>query len=106
MIPLGGAEPGRDVFAQRVAKEVTSSQSRPEVVSPEEGERVVSVVRGTTEVSLAVSNTPNPPQHEGSTSEQATSQSGYNKKEGPLDQAEALANEVAHELYPEDDDGA
>ncbi|KAI6094514.1 glycosyltransferase family 39 protein [Pisolithus sp. B1] len=105
MIPLGGAEPGRDVFAQRESKEVKSSQSRPEVVSPEEKERVVSVVGGTTEGISEVSNkgyTPNPPQQGGSTSEQATLQGGHHKTEGPLDQAEALANEVAHELYPED----
>ncbi|KAI6120079.1 glycosyltransferase family 39 protein [Pisolithus thermaeus] len=105
MIPLGGAEPGRDVFAQRESKEVKSSRSRPEVVSPEEKERVVSVVGGTTEGISEVSNkdyTPNPPQQGGSTSEQATLQGGHHKTEGPLDQAEALANEVAHELYPDD----
>ncbi|KAI6169083.1 hypothetical protein EDD17DRAFT_1465397 [Pisolithus thermaeus] len=105
MIPLGGAEPGQDVFAQKEPKEVKSSQSRPEVVSPEEKERVVSVVGGKTEGISEVSNkdhTPNPPQQDGSTSEPATLQGGHHKTEGPLDQAEALANEVAHELYPED----
>ncbi|KAI5997080.1 hypothetical protein EDD15DRAFT_2528681 [Pisolithus albus] len=91
MIPLGDAEPGRDVFAQRMAKELTSSQSRPEVVSPAEGERVPSAARW---VNIG-------------TRDDATERT--QQKEGTVGSggaAEALANEVAHELYPEDDDGA
>ncbi|KAI6003326.1 hypothetical protein EDC04DRAFT_1035269 [Pisolithus marmoratus] len=106
MIPLGGAEPGRDVFAQGETKEMTSYQSRPKAVSSEENEKVLSVVGGTTGGISEVSDkgyTSNPPHQAESTSKQVMPQGGHRKTEGPLDQAEALANEAAHELYPEDD---
>ncbi|KAI6003482.1 glycosyltransferase family 39 protein [Pisolithus orientalis] len=109
MISLGGAEPGQDVFAQGEIKEAKSSQPRPEVVSSEENERVVSVVGGTAEGTPEVSNkdyTSSAPQQEESSlekpSEQVMPESGHRKTEGPLDQAEVLANEAAHELYPEE----
>ncbi|KIO12011.1 glycosyltransferase family 39 protein [Pisolithus tinctorius Marx 270] len=109
MISLGGAEPGQDVFAQGEIKEAKSSQPRPEVVSSEENERVVSVVGGSVEGIPEVSNkdfTPNTLQQEESSPEkppeQVMPESGHRKTEGPLDQAEVLANEAAHELYPEE----
>ncbi|KAI6151530.1 glycosyltransferase family 39 protein [Pisolithus tinctorius] len=95
MISLGGAEPGQDVFAQGEIKEAKSSQPRPEVVSSEENERVVSVVGGTAE------GIPEKSPHRRNP-EQVMPESGHRKTEGPLDQAEVLANEAAHELYPEE----
>ncbi|KAG6331057.1 hypothetical protein ID866_8031 [Astraeus odoratus] len=116
MVPLGAPEPGHDIFAQpevKEAKSVPQSASDPNLT--EDGERVVSVVSmGGAKAHQASDDTATPPEqereHESETlvAEQATiategERDAYHKTEGPLDQAEALANEAAQELYPDDD---
>jgi len=115
-IPLGAAEPGRDIFAQEEVKEAKSVPPSSNIVPPEEDKRVVSVVSVGGKVHVVqeassdgASQSPTPAAAEQQTSVSAEpahesgvpgEQEGRQKPEGPLDQAEALANEAAQELYP------
>jgi len=116
-IPLGAAEPGRDIFAQEEVKEAKSVPPSSNIVPPEEDKRVVSVVSVGGNVHIVqeassdgASQSPVPAaaeQQQTSVSPEPANESGVpgeqegrQKPEGPLDQAEALANEAAQELYP------
>ena len=111
-IPLGAAEPGRDIFAQQEVKEAKSVPAS-KILPPEEDKRVVSVVSVGGKVHIAsevsgeeTSQSPAAEQQTSASAEPANESSapseeeGRHKPEGPLDQAEALANEAAEELYP------
>ncbi|KAG9316967.1 glycosyltransferase family 39 protein [Chiua virens] len=115
------AEPGKDVFAKD-SGEKTKSMTWSESES-KDGERVVSVMSasevktegGTDAQEPGTSSEPVPspspesipepvpePEPVSSVAEQAEAVAPLREKsEGPMDHAEALADQVAHELYPE-----
>lgn len=113
-IPLGGPEPGQDIFAQQEVKEAKSVPVS-ELPSPEENERVVSIVSAGEKVHIVSEVLGEeafsvPAEQQTSASMEPAKEStapgeqeGRQRPEGPLDQAEALANEVAQELYPGED---
>ncbi|KAL4075508.1 hypothetical protein J3A83DRAFT_1981984 [Scleroderma citrinum] len=112
-IPLGIPEPGRDIFAQQEVKEAKSLPPLSQA-NPPENERVVSVVGGGRKAHI-VSEALGERASQSLTEQQESvlvrpakeitaqgEREGQHKPEGPLDQAEALANEAAQELYPGD----
>ncbi|KAF8844790.1 glycosyltransferase family 39 protein [Paxillus ammoniavirescens] len=124
-IPSGAvAEPGRDVFAKEDEKEVKSVAGGTGLPDAVDGERVVSVVsaeptgdmpekkeeeaKGETRVQRqseppASVSVEEPPASGAKVEEEVKIEEALTavKPEGPLDHEEALADQVAHELYPE-----
>lgn len=114
VIPSGIiVEPGKDVFAKDdkdKAKSAAWDDSEPKdvVSSGGDAERVVSVVgveesvQDNTEAQAGGAREPvEVPSEPVSVGEEQTAVPAGRKQEGPLDHEEALADQVAHELYPE-----
>ncbi|KAH7888234.1 glycosyltransferase family 39 protein [Phlebopus sp. FC_14] len=112
-IPVGAAEPGRDVFAKEDKGPVKSvaplGVKEVEATMGVEKEREVSVVvpgsgserkkDGESSVVVVIEASTSPA--DAGALSQVSSEEGRRKPEGPLDHQEAIAEEVAHELYPE-----
>ena len=111
------AEPGRDVFAKDdkdSAKSAASIGSEPNdaVLSDADAERVVSVVgaevSGAPEVEHGTdmpADVGDPVAAELEGGEAETGAAASRRPEGPMDHEAAIADQVAHELYPEADTG-
>ncbi|KAG1740311.1 glycosyltransferase family 39 protein [Suillus lakei] len=126
-IPIGAPEPGRDVFAKDKQKEIKSQMIALQDVPVIVDEKEISVVtfeptRGAPEVVAeqkeeaqvpegSVSGTDEPedqahPEAVNIPEEKVEVEVGedidaHRKSHGPLDHEEAIADQVAHELYPE-----
>ena len=110
-IPSGiVAEPGKDVFAKdnRESRSSARIEADQEVVSGD-AERVVSVVGGEASGTLVVEgqvveSSSSEAEVVGSAAATVDEVAEVEKRpvvEGPMDHEEALADQVAHELYPE-----
>ncbi|EGO30164.1 hypothetical protein SERLADRAFT_375338 [Serpula lacrymans var. lacrymans S7.9] len=118
MVQVGLAEPGRDIFAQGNQKEIKSQDTASALVA-EEDLKEVSVVSAepsavvgsgeekTREAGEVVGEPVKEPDSqtaktmEGEKDKQEVEEAHRKQPEGPLDHEEAIADQVAHELYPE-----
>ncbi|KAG2339152.1 hypothetical protein BDR05DRAFT_968238, partial [Suillus weaverae] len=124
-VPIGAPEPGRDIFAKDKQKEIKSQMK--DVPVANENQKEISVVtfeptgaapevvaKGKVEVKVqedSVSATGEPEEQANPEvisilekeieAELGEDVDAHRKPHGPLDHEEAIADQVAHELYPE-----
>ncbi|KIK35359.1 hypothetical protein CY34DRAFT_96221 [Suillus luteus UH-Slu-Lm8-n1] len=99
-VPIGAPEPGRDVFAKDKQKEIKSQMIALQDVPANADEKEISAVTFTAAPEV-VAEGKKEIRVQGGDVELGEDVADHRKPHGPLDHEEAIADQVAHELYPE-----